>query len=224
MGVILGHHQAAGSGQVDVLLPLRHPGHLQPLCRRLDGGQPGGAPWPEVDPRNLPERRHCCRATDRAYRPGFVDDLQAGGLVTGQPWESPKRTAGLTLSNDNPFSESPTSKRSSTGPSSPDRFGSIQDARFSANSSSPGTTPSIIIPPSGWLTPQIVHYGQAAEVPAARQKVLDQAFQTQSGTLRSQNTAVTQDCLIKSGSTLRNRGGRVIDRYTKFFRQVSQNH
>ena len=33
----LGHHQTAGSGQVDLLLSLRHPRRLQPLCRRLDG-------------------------------------------------------------------------------------------------------------------------------------------------------------------------------------------
>ncbi|MBM3802350.1 MAG: IS3 family transposase, partial [Acidimicrobiia bacterium] len=29
----------------------------------------------------------------------------------------------------------------------------------------------------GWLTPQVVHSGQSAAVLAARQKVLDQAFQ-----------------------------------------------
>ena len=31
----------AGACQVDVLLSLRAPGHLQPLCRRLDGRTPG---------------------------------------------------------------------------------------------------------------------------------------------------------------------------------------
>ena len=33
-------HQAAGSGEVDLLLPLRHLGHLLPLRGRLDGRQP----------------------------------------------------------------------------------------------------------------------------------------------------------------------------------------
>ena len=39
-GLELGHHQAAGPGEVDVLLPLRDPRHLQPLRRRLDGRPP----------------------------------------------------------------------------------------------------------------------------------------------------------------------------------------
>jgi len=33
----LGHHQAAGAGPMDLLLPLRDPGCLQPLRYRLDG-------------------------------------------------------------------------------------------------------------------------------------------------------------------------------------------
>ena len=39
-GLELGHHQAAGPGQVDLLLPVRDPRHLQPLRRRLDGRPP----------------------------------------------------------------------------------------------------------------------------------------------------------------------------------------
>src|ERR1017187_10354290 len=38
----LGHHQAAGPRQVDLLLPLCNPRRLQPVCRRLDGGASGG--------------------------------------------------------------------------------------------------------------------------------------------------------------------------------------
>jgi len=38
-----GHHQAAGTGQVDLLLSLCHPRRLQPLRRRLDGRPSGGA-------------------------------------------------------------------------------------------------------------------------------------------------------------------------------------
>ena len=46
-GVELGHHQAAGSGEVDLLLPLRHPRHLQPLRGRLDWSPtPRAPPWP----------------------------------------------------------------------------------------------------------------------------------------------------------------------------------
>ena len=38
----------------------------------------------KADPGNLPQARHCSRATDRSCRSGFVDDLQAGGPVTGR--------------------------------------------------------------------------------------------------------------------------------------------
>ena len=40
--VVLGHHQAARPGQMDLVLPVRDLGHLQPLCARLDAG-PGRA-------------------------------------------------------------------------------------------------------------------------------------------------------------------------------------
>ena len=39
-GVVVGHHQAARPGEVDLLLPVRDLGHLLPLRRRLDGRQP----------------------------------------------------------------------------------------------------------------------------------------------------------------------------------------
>ncbi len=39
-GLDLGHHQAAGAGEMDLLPSVCDPRHLQPLCRRLDAGQP----------------------------------------------------------------------------------------------------------------------------------------------------------------------------------------
>ena len=39
-GVVVGHHQAAWAGEVDLLLPVRDLGHLLPLRGRLDGRQP----------------------------------------------------------------------------------------------------------------------------------------------------------------------------------------
>ena len=39
--LVMGHHQAEGARQMELLLPLRDPGHLQPLCGGLDGGHPG---------------------------------------------------------------------------------------------------------------------------------------------------------------------------------------
>jgi hypothetical protein len=43
-GVELGHHEAPGAREVDVLLPLRDPRHLQPVRGGLDGGEQGVRP------------------------------------------------------------------------------------------------------------------------------------------------------------------------------------
>ena len=39
-GLVVGHHEAARSGEVDLLPSLRDPRHLQPLRRRLDARRP----------------------------------------------------------------------------------------------------------------------------------------------------------------------------------------
>jgi putative transposase len=79
-------------------------------------------------------------------------------------------------SNDNPFSESHF-KTLKYRPEFPDRFGSIQDARAFCQRFFCWYNTEHHHSAIGWLTPQIVHSGQSAMVLAARQKVLDQAFQ-----------------------------------------------
>jgi len=79
-------------------------------------------------------------------------------------------------SNDNPFSESHF-KTLKYRPEFPDRFGSIQDARAFCQRFFCWYNTEHHHSAIGWLTPQIVHSGQSAAVLAARQKVLDQAFQ-----------------------------------------------
>ena len=79
-------------------------------------------------------------------------------------------------SNDNPFSESHF-KTLKYRPQFPDRFGSIQDARAFCQRFFCWYNTEHHHSAIGWLTPQIVHSGQSATVLAARQKVLDQAFQ-----------------------------------------------
>ena len=78
-------------------------------------------------------------------------------------------------SNDNPFSES-LFKTCKYQPQFPERFGSIQDAKafcrrffqwYNADHHHLGI---------GLMTPNQVHYGQADEIYAQRQKTLDQAF------------------------------------------------
>ncbi len=84
--VELGHHQAAGSGQVDLLLSLRHPRRLQPLRRRLDGRAPGrrgtGQAIYRGDHRQAPGSR---RPAHHPRRPRQGHDFQAGRLSDGRP-------------------------------------------------------------------------------------------------------------------------------------------
>jgi len=79
-------------------------------------------------------------------------------------------------SNDNPFSESHF-KTLKYRPEFPDRFGSIQDCRSFCQRFFSWYNTEHHHSAIGWLTPQIVHQGQAAEILAARQKVLTEAFQ-----------------------------------------------
>lgn len=79
-------------------------------------------------------------------------------------------------SNDNPFSESHF-KTLKYRPEFPDRFGCIQDARAFCQRFFCWYNTEHHHSAIGWLTPQIVHSGQSATVLAARQTVLDQAFQ-----------------------------------------------
>src|SRR5918996_1501202 len=52
--VELGYHQAVGAHDVDLLLPVRDPGRVQPLRRGLVGGAPrGGGPGRAADRRDL---------------------------------------------------------------------------------------------------------------------------------------------------------------------------
>ena len=72
-GVVLGYHAAARAEEVELLLPLRHHGHLQPLRRGLDGGGPGElGPGRPVDPAELPE----------AWRPAPGPDPALGSRHT----------------------------------------------------------------------------------------------------------------------------------------------
>ena len=56
--LVVGHHQAARPGEMDVLLPLRHPRHLLPLRRSARWSPPASPPsWPRSSsPRPAPSR------------------------------------------------------------------------------------------------------------------------------------------------------------------------
>ena len=89
-GLLLGHHQAAWPGEMDLLLPVRDLGHLQPLRRGLDGRHPRvRRPCREADRSNLRQAGHHGRAADHPRRPGQLDDLQAGRVPARRPGRHP---------------------------------------------------------------------------------------------------------------------------------------
>src|SRR5207245_2079017 len=76
--------QAARTGQVDLLLPLRDPGCLQPLRHRLDGRDAGKRRTREAADRGeLREATDPARPTHAACRSRHLDEFQASGLFTG---------------------------------------------------------------------------------------------------------------------------------------------
>jgi putative transposase len=79
-------------------------------------------------------------------------------------------------SNDNPFSES-CFKTLKYQPQFPKRFGCIQDAKAFCRAFFDWYNQDHHHLGIGLMTPDQVHYGQGDDVYAARQKILDQAFQ-----------------------------------------------
>ena len=84
--LVLGHHQAVGADEVDVLLPLRRARHLQPLRGRLDGGRPGelGA-GRSSHRRDLPQTRRPAPSPHPALRPWGADDEQVHRTTARRP-------------------------------------------------------------------------------------------------------------------------------------------
>ena len=79
------------------------------------------------------------------------------------------------VSNDNPFSEAQF-KTLKYGPLFPERFGSIADGRAFGQSFFPWYNHEHRHSGLGFLTPAVVHFGQAAPVRAHRQQVLATAY------------------------------------------------
>ena len=79
------------------------------------------------------------------------------------------------VSNDNPFSESQF-KTLKYCPEFPDRFGSLQDARSFSDSFFSWYNKEHRYSGIAMLTPEMVHYGRAEEVIAARRLVLQEAY------------------------------------------------
>ena len=89
--LVLGHHQAVGADQVDVLLPLRRARHLQPLRGRLDGrNRPGelGA-GRSSHRRDLPQTGRPAPGAHPALRPRRADDEQVHRTTARRPRRDP---------------------------------------------------------------------------------------------------------------------------------------
>jgi putative transposase len=79
------------------------------------------------------------------------------------------------VSDDNPYSESQF-KTLKYRPEFPERFGSIEDARVFCQRFFPWYNQEHHHSGIALLTPEILHYGMAAEVIRQRQHVLNQAY------------------------------------------------
>ena len=118
-GVVLGRHPASWTAEGTVLLPLRDPGHLQPLRHRMDGGGAGDRrPGRTPDRGVLPQARRPAPGAHPPFGSRISHDGQVHGATAGRPGRH-------AIAEPSPAG-SPTSRR----------------RRSSAGRSSRGTTPS----------------------------------------------------------------------------------
>ena len=158
--VELGHHQAAGPAEVDLLLPLRHPRRVQPVHRGLDGRAPRvGRAGRAADQCDAGQAGDPPRQVDHPRRPRLVDDVQARRPAARRP-RRPQTHSRPHVSNDNPYSESQF-RTLKYRPSFPARFGSIQDARAFCRDFFPWYNGEHRHSGLGLCTPESVHYGRA---------------------------------------------------------------
>ena len=95
----VGHHQVAGSGQVDLLLPVRDARRLQPLCRRVAHrrrriSNSGRA----TDARRLRASGRQTRATDRSRRLGSYEEWN--GIDWSLVFPSQRAFDTVTIASD----------------------------------------------------------------------------------------------------------------------------
>jgi len=116
------------------------------------------------------------RPTHPACRPRRPMKAKATALLLADLGVTKSHSRPYT-SNDNPFSESHF-KTLKYQPQFPQRFGCIEDAKTFCRSFFDWYNQDHHHSGIGLMTPDQVHYGQADEVYAARQKTLDVAFQS----------------------------------------------
>ena len=114
---------------MELFLPVRGHGHLQPLRGGLDGGHPGELfLGQDADRRKLRKAANRLGSTDFARRPGALDEVPRRGALLLADLGVTKSHSRPHVQDDNPYSESHF-KTLKYRPEFPRRFGSIQDAR-----------------------------------------------------------------------------------------------
>jgi putative transposase len=174
--VELGHHQAARAAEVDVLLPVRDPRRLQPLRRRLVGGDRGerGA-RPQAHRGDVPPSGDHARPTHASRRSRQLDEQQVRRALLLADLGVAKTHSRPYVSNDNPFSES-AFKTLKYRPGFPERFGHVEHARSHCGPLFDWYNGEHRHGSLGLCTPHDVHYGLAAQTLQGRAAILDAAF------------------------------------------------
>ncbi len=173
--LVLGHHQAQGTGQMELFLPVRGHGHLQPLRGGLDGGHPGELfLGQDADRRKLRKAANRLGSTDFARRPGASMKSQALALLLADLGVT-KSHSRPHVQDDNPYSESHF-KTLKYRPEFPRRFGSIQDAREFCREFFRWYNTEHRHSEIGLHTPEDVHYLRAESRRQVRAQALQAAF------------------------------------------------
>jgi len=171
----LGHHQAQGAGEVDLLLSLRDPRRVQPLRRRLDGAH--------RESNTLAQRLIAETYKRQAIEPKQLTiHADRGSSMKSKPVALLLADLGVTkthsrphVSNDTPYSEAQF-RTLKYRPEFPARFGSIEDARGITADLLRWYNPDHHHVGLGLMTPYDVHSGQAQAKLAERARVLAAAF------------------------------------------------
>lgn len=173
--VDVGRDETARSGQVDVLLPVRAPGPVQPLHRGLDGACADTAPiatWlisETLDKQGIDRGTltiHSDRGASQTAKP--VAHLLADLGVT-------KSLSRPRVSNDNPYSESQF-KTLKYRPSFPNRFESKAHATVFCREFFGWYNDKHRHSGISFHTPASVYFGHAPAIHAARSEVLAAAY------------------------------------------------
>ena len=172
---IRGTSPSSSGREVDLLLPLRDPRHLHPLCGRLDGRLGESAA--------LAEELIADTFAKQRIRPGQLTiHADRGSSMTSKPVALLLADLGVTqshsrphVSNDNPYSEAQF-KTLKYRPAFPARFGSIEAARIDCRTSSRWYNHEHRHSGLGLHTAADVHHGQAPAIRSGRATVLAAAY------------------------------------------------